>query len=101
MENCTIRRSSATGERRESRTRSPGPVLFRHDKLFLCGSGIRFILDCGCTHPGRIPGSGVRIDAGAVLSPMMVGDTPEEMALKAGSPPLITIRKNAIRMTGQ
>jgi len=47
-------------------------------------------------YPGR-----VRIDAGAALSAMMVRETPEEMALKAGSPFLIIIRKNAIRIIGQ
>ena len=43
----------------------------------------------------------VRIDAGATLSVVMVRETAEEMGLKVGSPVLITIRKNAIRMIGQ
>jgi molybdate/tungstate transport system ATP-binding protein len=43
----------------------------------------------------------VRIDAGATLSVVMVRETAEEMGLKVGSPVLISIRKNAIRMIGQ
>jgi molybdate/tungstate transport system ATP-binding protein len=43
----------------------------------------------------------VRIDAGIVLSMVMVRETAEEMGLKVGSPVLITIRKNSIRMIGQ
>ena len=43
----------------------------------------------------------VRIDAGVLLSVVMVRETAEEMGLKVGSPVLITIRKNAIRMIGR
>ena len=43
----------------------------------------------------------VRLDAGAVLSAVMVRETADEMALKVGSPVRISIRKNAIRMIGK
>jgi molybdate/tungstate transport system ATP-binding protein len=53
----------------------------------------------GLTQAGYL--TRVRIDAGATLSAVMVRETAEEMGLKVGSPVLITIRKNAIRMIGQ
>jgi len=43
----------------------------------------------------------VRIDAGAVLSAVMIREMAEEMALKAGSLVSVSIRKKAIRIIGQ
>ncbi len=43
----------------------------------------------------------VVIDAGATLSAVIVREMADEMALRVGSPVLLTIRKNAIRMIGK